>query len=278
MKQWYDISVLWSIVWLEAPKYQKSPYFIFLISPGNLFSQSGQVLTLFSPLIPHYSRNIDRLRWIECILLYVEPLPAAWHSPMAPTAASAGWASLRALAASPLPGVRPILAVVLLQNFKPSEPHIVPYLRQVKGLSNEDIFLRVFPHFTYSYLVFTLLVPLCAGRWGLVAMLQLGAVCRIATRFLLLYGSSLPAFQLLEWTYGVGIATENVALLLLLFSLSRAQILDPSLLSGVYAFRGLLSPGRVFRPSGFSLPFWVSMLFGAFLRRTTPSVPAPLLL
>ncbi len=37
-----------------------------------------------------------------------------------------------------------------------------------------------------------------------------GALCRLATRFLLLYGRTLGAMQLMQVFYGVGIASEVV--------------------------------------------------------------------
>lgn len=113
----------------------------------------------------------------------------------------------------------------LLLHAKPSEPHLVPYLLQVKGFSAEDVTSRIFPVYTYADLAATLaVVPLSqasrtrphhrssrlasAQALGCKRVIVGGALCRLGTRALLLWGRGLPAMQGMQVLYGLGVASE----------------------------------------------------------------------
>jgi thiamine transporter 2/3 len=101
-------------------------------------------------------------------------------------------------------------AFTLLLHAKPSEPHLVPYLTSVKHFSEQAVVSYIFPVFTYADFAFTLLVAPASQLLGCKRCVVLGAACRLATRFLLLYGTSLGQMQLMQVFFGAGVASEVV--------------------------------------------------------------------
>ena len=97
-----------------------------------------------------------------------------------------------------------------LLHAKPSEPHLVPYLTDVKGFSGEAVWNDIFPVYTYATFAFTLLVAPASQLIGCKACIVAGACCRLATRFFLLWGRSLSSMQLMQVFYGAGVAAEVV--------------------------------------------------------------------
>jgi hypothetical protein len=107
----------------------------------------------------------------------------------------------------------------------------VPYLLQVKGFTGDAVWNDIFPVFTYSFFVFTLLaapatqarprilllsllqalaLTLSAQVFGCKPCIVAGALCRLATRFLLLYGRSLTSMRVMQVAYGAGVSAEVV--------------------------------------------------------------------
>ncbi|KAF4758949.1 hypothetical protein FOZ63_031904 [Perkinsus olseni] len=94
--------------------------------------------------------------------------------------------------------------------FIPSEPHLTTYLREIKGFTDDQINSQIYPWSTYACIPF-LLVGGCLSEFvGYKLALILGALGRLATRFLLLFGSSLLEMQIMQCTYSFGTAAEEI--------------------------------------------------------------------
>eukprot|EP00897_Mesotaenium_endlicherianum_P008381 jgi/Mesen1/7571/ME000392S06835 len=103
-----------------------------------------------------------------------------------------------------------ISAYTFLLQFKPSEPHLVPYLIHVKGFSNDQVTLQIFPISVYVGVIATLAAaPLC-DLLSYRTVIIIGSCVRVGTRVLLIWGTSLFHMQLSQVTYGVGEAAEVV--------------------------------------------------------------------
>ena len=110
-------------------------------------------------------------------------------------------------------------------------PKQVPYLLQVKGFTGDAVWNDIFPVFTYSFFACTLLAapatqarpqgvlarccscshsPRCLQVFGCKPCIVAGALCRLATRFLLLYGHSLTSMRVMQVAYGAGVSAEVV--------------------------------------------------------------------
>ena len=83
-------------------------------------------------------------------------------------------------------------------TFKPSEPFLVAFLECFKGISHADVMYKVFPVWTYSYLV--LLLPLAASAEliGHRQVVLLGASARCVTTVLLLLPMSTCSVGLMQ--------------------------------------------------------------------------------
>ncbi|XP_077030431.1 thiamine transporter 1 isoform X2 [Agelaius phoeniceus] len=94
-------------------------------------------------------------------------------------------------------------------SVRPSEPFLTRYLLGPhKNLSETQVFNEIYPVWTYSYLALLLPVFLATDylRYKPVVLLQ--GLSLIVTWFMLLYAQRLWAFQLLEFFYGMGTATD----------------------------------------------------------------------
>ncbi|XP_063004365.1 thiamine transporter 1 [Melospiza melodia melodia] len=94
-------------------------------------------------------------------------------------------------------------------SVRPSEPFLTRYLLGPhKNLSETEVFNEIYPVWTYSYLALLFPVFLATDylRYKPVVLLQ--GLSLIVTWFMLLYAQRLWAFQLLEFFYGMGTATD----------------------------------------------------------------------
>ena len=100
------------------------------------------------------------------------------------------------------------------KEFKPSEPFLTPYLTDSnlthggKNFSTDDINELVYPIWTYSYgvSVFCALLLTDVLRYKPVILIE--CVSYLATRLLLIWGTSILDMQLMQVVYGVATATE----------------------------------------------------------------------
>ncbi|XP_065598108.1 thiamine transporter 1 isoform X3 [Cyrtonyx montezumae] len=94
-------------------------------------------------------------------------------------------------------------------SIRPSEPFLTRYLLGPhKNLSETQVFNEIYPVWTYSYLALLFPVFLATDYLRYKPMVLLQGLSLIVTWFLLLYAQELRAFQLLEFFYGMGTATD----------------------------------------------------------------------
>jgi hypothetical protein len=99
------------------------------------------------------------------------------------------------------------LCAFLLQC-KPSEPHLVPYLTDVKGFSSAQVETDILPVSVYASLVFFLLAGPAASATSTKTVLVVGGACKLLTRVLLLWGKTLGAMRLMQVAFAAGAASD----------------------------------------------------------------------
>ena len=82
-----------------------------------------------------------------------------------------------------------VCVCAFLLQCKPSEPHLVPYLKDVKGFSSAQVEADILPVSVYASLVFFLLAGPAASGTSTKAVLVAGGACKLLTRVLLLWGA-----------------------------------------------------------------------------------------
>jgi hypothetical protein len=99
------------------------------------------------------------------------------------------------------------LCAFLLQC-KPSEPHLVPYLTDVKGFSSAQVETDILPVSVYASLVFFLLAGPAASATSTKTVLVVGGACKLLTRVLLLWAKTLGAMRLMQVAFAAGAASD----------------------------------------------------------------------
>jgi hypothetical protein len=108
------------------------------------------------------------------------------------------------------PSLFALCAFIGLLSFKPSEPHLTTYLVDNVGLSDDDVNNYVYPVWTYSYLPLLILLGGAAESLDYTPVIIVGAVGRLITRLLLLFGTTVAEMQLMQITYALGSVGEIV--------------------------------------------------------------------
>ncbi|KAH7673722.1 Reduced folate carrier protein [Dioscorea alata] len=107
-----------------------------------------------------------------------------------------------------------LLAVLLGYSFSsqfiPVEPYLVPYLTSIKGFSNFQITVDIYPISVYAQLVFTLLLAPACFYLSHKAVIILGAFGLLATYVIIWVGQSLLSMQIMQLTYGFGMSARLV--------------------------------------------------------------------
>jgi hypothetical protein len=101
-----------------------------------------------------------------------------------------------------------VCVCAFLLQCKPSEPHLVPYLKDVKGFSSAQVEADILPVSVYASLVFFLLAGPAASGTSTKAVLVAGGACKLLTRVLLLWGRTLGAMRLMEVAFAAGAASD----------------------------------------------------------------------
>ena len=96
------------------------------------------------------------------------------------------------------------------KEFKPSEAFLTPFLVDPKGknFTKTEINSEIYPFWPYSYLVAALFVFLFTDYLRYKPVILLEAFAYLATRFLLIWGTSVSAMQWMQIAYGVASAAE----------------------------------------------------------------------
>ncbi|KAL7549057.1 hypothetical protein ACHAWF_012325 [Thalassiosira exigua] len=95
-------------------------------------------------------------------------------------------------------------------EMKPSEPYLTPYLAVDKNFPKDVINNRIYPYWTYGELVAVFFVPFLAKFITPKRLLYLETLGFLATRALLIWGTSLPAMQFMQLTYAIGTSVKSV--------------------------------------------------------------------
>lgn len=105
-----------------------------------------------------------------------------------------------------------LLLFGFFKELKPSEAFLNPYLTSPpptgKNFSLSDVNDRVYPYWTYSYLVSAFFVFIFTDFMRYNPIILIESMSYLLTRILLIKGSSLFAMQLMQVIYGVATASE----------------------------------------------------------------------
>jgi len=101
-----------------------------------------------------------------------------------------------------------VCVCAFLLQCKPSEPHLVPYLIDVKGFSSAQVEADILPVSVYASLVFFLLAGPAASGTSTKTVLVAGGACKLLTRVLLLWGRTLGAMRLMQVAFAAGAASD----------------------------------------------------------------------
>ena len=86
----------------------------------------------------------------------------------------------------------------------------MPYLTDVKGFSGDAVAKDIFPVSIYASLFFYLIAGPASKRMGLKTFVLCGAACRLWTRMILLWGTSLGAMRLMQVVYAAGTSADAI--------------------------------------------------------------------
>lgn len=94
------------------------------------------------------------------------------------------------------------------KEFKPSEAFLTPFLVDPKNFTKDTINSEIYPYWPYSYLVAAFFVFLLTDFLLYKPIILLEAFSYLATRLLLIWGSSVLSMQWMQIAYGVASASE----------------------------------------------------------------------
>lgn len=95
-------------------------------------------------------------------------------------------------------------------QFKPSEPFLVDYLVEEKGINSQQVYQSVFDLFVYTRLPFVALVGLVAEMncFGCRAVLVLGAICGVVTVLITRFSASVLLQQVAQCSISASFASR----------------------------------------------------------------------
>ena len=104
-----------------------------------------------------------------------------------------------------------LLLYGFFKEFKPSEAFLTPYLRgsdDGKNFSSHQVNDLIYPVWTYSYLISAIFVFLLTDLIRYNPIIIIETLSYIATRVLLIWGTSVFSQQMMQVAYGIATATE----------------------------------------------------------------------
>lgn len=108
-------------------------------------------------------------------------------------------------------------------NCQPSEPYLTKYMEEVKGLTDDEINLRVWPTNTACMLAFYIPAGLLAERIGYWRVILLGLCFREATRMLLIWGQGINNMIAMQVTYSGAMACTTALYTSVLLVVPKAR-------------------------------------------------------
>lgn len=94
------------------------------------------------------------------------------------------------------------------KEFKPSEAFLTPYLVNSKNFTKPEVNSEIYPYWPYSYLVAAFFIFLFTDLLHYKPVILLEAFSYLATRFLLIWGTSVLSMQWMQVAYGIASASE----------------------------------------------------------------------
>ena len=94
------------------------------------------------------------------------------------------------------------------KEFKPSEAFLTPYLVDSKNFTKLEVNSQIYPYWPYSYLVASFFIFLFTDFLRYKPVILLEAYSYLATRLLLIWGTSVFSMQWMQVAYGVASASE----------------------------------------------------------------------
>lgn len=92
---------------------------------------------------------------------------------------------------------------------KPSEPFLTPYLRDPpKNFTDEQLENEIYPIWTYSYLVALFVVFFVTDALRYKPVIIIEALAYLATRVILIWGTSVLSMQFMQVAYGIASGAE----------------------------------------------------------------------
>ncbi|XP_058071653.1 uncharacterized protein LOC131220824 isoform X1 [Magnolia sinica] len=124
------------------------------------------------------------------------------------------WCRLRSLLTQSRSVSSSVLAVLLIYSFSsqflPIEPYLVPYLTSVKHFTNFQVTVDIYPCSIYAQLIFTLVMAPACFYLSYKLVIVLGAFALLITYLIIWGGQSLLSMQIMQITYGFGMAARLV--------------------------------------------------------------------
>jgi len=110
-----------------------------------------------------------------------------------------------------------------LFSFDPSEPFLVDYFTNVKGISPEVVYQDIFPYWTYSYFAFLFIFGILGEFIGYKLIIIIGMIGKILTIAILLTTNKLFYLILEQVTDGLSYSAYIVFLAYIYFSLDSSE-------------------------------------------------------
>ncbi|KJH41527.1 reduced folate carrier [Dictyocaulus viviparus] len=97
----------------------------------------------------------------------------------------------------------------VVKEFRPATPFLTPYLiSSSKNLTLDEVYSRVFPFWTYSYMVFLIPVFFLTDILRYKPVIVLEGACLSLTWILLVWGKGILEMQLMQIIFGIASAAE----------------------------------------------------------------------
>uniref|UniRef100_A0A0K0FUG0 Uncharacterized protein n=1 Tax=Strongyloides venezuelensis TaxID=75913 RepID=A0A0K0FUG0_STRVS len=95
-----------------------------------------------------------------------------------------------------------------LKEFRPTEPYLYDYQLNVQNISDSDLNNKIYPWWTYSYMIFLVPVFFFVDVLLYKVVLIFESICYIGTWLLIIFGKSIESQILMQVIYGGASATE----------------------------------------------------------------------
>lgn len=109
-----------------------------------------------------------------------------------------------------MPLLTSLVAYSFFSQFLPIEPYLVPYITSVKHFTNYEVSIKIFPINVYATLIFTMLTAPACIILSHRTVILIGTFVTFLTYIIAWFGKSLIEMQIMQVTYGLGMASRVV--------------------------------------------------------------------